>query len=261
VTATAVSGDVRIAYETRGEGPALLLVHGLGYARWGWGPAVEPLAARFRVVLFDNRGIGESDAPVGPYSAGEMAADAAAVLDAAGVERAHVVGTSLGGMVAQTLALEHPERVERLVLACTTPGGPHAFPFPEQTVRLLAEAAQLEPLVALRRFVENALAPDAPEALVEEILALRVANPPDPAGWSAQAGVAAAFDAYDRLGSLDVPTLVLHGSEDGVVDVRNAALLEGLIPGSRVELFQRAGHLFFWEEPQRFVETVTEFLG
>ncbi len=251
---------VRIAWDAVGAGPPLLLIHGLGYARWGWEPVVGPLSERFRVLSFDNRGIGESDVPPGPYSAAELAADTVAVLDAAEVERAHVVGTSLGGMIAQELALSFPERIEKLVLACTTPGGPDAAPMPERTVSLIAEAATLAPEVVLRRFVENALAIDAPEELVERIFRLRLEHPPDPAGWQAQAAAGATFDVFDRLGELRAPTLILHGTEDGVVDVRNASLLAERIPDARVELFEGGGHLFFWERPARFVRAVEEFL-
>ena len=175
---------VRIAWERHGEGPPLLLIHGLGYARWGWEPVLPELAERFDVILFDNRGIGESDAPPGPYTVAEMAGDAVRVLDEAGVERAHVVGTSLGGMIAQELALSHPERVDRLVLACTTPGGPNAHPMPQATVALMAEAATLEPAVALRRFVENALSP----ATVASESRARRADPGAPARDRAAAG-------------------------------------------------------------------------
>lgn len=251
---------VHIAWERRGAGVPLLLVHGLGYARWGWEPVAEPLAERFEVLLFDNRGIGGSAAPPGPYTAAELAADAVGVLDEAGVERAHVLGTSLGGMVAQELALAWPERVDRLVLACTTPGGPHALPMPEQTVMLMAEAPSLEPLVALRRFVENALAPGAPQELVERILAHRVRTAQPREAWLAQAAAGLGFDACDRLAAIAAPTLVLHGDADAVVAVGNAELLAERIPGARVELFERAGHMFFWEQPERFVSVVTEFL-
>ena len=254
---------MKIAWERHGSGPPLLLIHGLGYARWGWEPVLPGLAERFSVVLFDNRGIGESDAPPGPYTAAEMADDAVQVLEEAGIERAHVVGTSLGGMVAQELALSRPERVDRLVLACTTPGGPRAHPMPHVTVALMAEAATLEPAVALRRFVDNALAPATVEAhpeLVERIMAHRLATAQQPLAWAAQAAAGAAFDAYERLGALAAPTLVQHGDEDVVVDPRNADLLVELLPDARLERFPGTGHLFFWEAPGRFVESVGAFL-
>ena len=253
----------RIAWERHGAGAPLLLIHGLGYARWGWEPVLPALAGRFDVILFDNRGIGESDAPPGPYTVAGMASDALKVLDEAGVERAHVVGTSLGGMVAQELALSAPERVDRLVLACTTPGGPKAHPMPQVTVDLLTAAASLEPAVALRRFVENALSPETvtgrPE-VVERVLEHRRATAQDTAAWGAQAAAGAAFDAYDRLAAVTASTLVQHGTEDVVVDPRNSDVLSELVPGARLETFPGTGHLFFWEEPERFVASVASFL-
>jgi pimeloyl-ACP methyl ester carboxylesterase len=132
---------------------------------------------------------------------------------------------------------------------------------PAQTVQLRAEAPSLEPLVALRRFVENALAPGADEELVERILAHRIATAQAPAAWMAQAAAGASFDAWNRLSGLDLPTLVVHGTEDAVVDPANAELLASRIPGARVERFEGCGHLLFWEEPERFVEIVGEFLS
>jgi 3-oxoadipate enol-lactonase len=252
--------SVRIAWERRGDGQPLALVHGLGYARWGWEPVADALAERFEVVLLDNRGIGESDAPAGPYTAAEMAEDVVRVLDEARVDSAHIVGTSLGGIVAQELALRS-ERVDRLVLVCTTPGGPNAAPMPLVTARLIAEAASLEPIVALRRFVENALAPGAPEELVERILAHRLRTAQPPAAWAAQAAAGVSFDAWDRLPELRAPTLVLHGTEDVVVDPANSTLLVERIPDARLEWFTGCGHLLFWEEPERFVGLVGEFLS
>jgi 3-oxoadipate enol-lactonase len=255
--------SIHIAWERHGVGEPLLLIHGLGYARWGWEPVLPGLAERFAVVTFDNRGIGESDAPDGPYTVAQMAADTVQVLDEAGVERAHVVGTSLGGMVAQELALSYPDRVERLVLAATTPGGPRSHPMPQVTIDLWGQTATLEPVVALRRFVENALAPktvaERPE-IVERILTHRLATAQDPVAWAAQASAGATFDAYDRLGGLVAPTLVQHGSEDVVVDPRNAELLVGLVPDARFEAFPGTGHIYYWEQPERFVSSVTSFL-
>ena len=251
-------GEPRIAYEAVGSGSPVLLVQGLGYPRWGWEPVVERLQDGFLVVSFDNRGIGESDVPPGPYTAAGMAEDAVAVLDAAGIERADVVGASLGGMIAQELVLAHPERVDRLALICTTPGGAEAYPLPEPTLRLLAEAPSLAPQDALRLFIENAMV--ARGALVDELYARRLASPPDPAGWQAQAAAGATFDAYDRLGAIQAPTLVVHGTEDNVVDPRNAELLAARISDARLELVPGTGHMLFWERPDRFAELLREFL-
>jgi pimeloyl-ACP methyl ester carboxylesterase len=225
---------VKIAWEERGSGAPLLLIQGLGYARWSWEPIVPPLAERHRVLFFDNRGIGESDKPAGPYTARQMADDALQVLDEAGVDQADVLGASLGGMIAQELAVA-------------------------ATVRLFQEAASLEPEVALRRFVENALGPDAPLALVDELTARRLANPPDPAGWQAQAAAGTTFLGVD--GAIDAPTLLVTGTHDNVVDPRNSSVLAERIPGARLETLERLGHLFFWEDPGRFVRIVEEFLA
>jgi pimeloyl-ACP methyl ester carboxylesterase len=210
------------------------------------------------VVSFDNRGIGESDKPQGPYTAAQMAGDALQVMDEAGIERAHVVGASLGGMIAQELVAAAPERVDKLVLCCTTPGGPGAVPMPEVTIRLFAEAASLPPDVALRRFVENGLGADPPAGLVDELFAGRLANPLDPAGWQAQAAAGMGFQGINA--EITAPTLILSGTSDNVVDYRNAELLAARIPGSQVELLDGAGHLFFWERPDESVRLINGFL-
>jgi pimeloyl-ACP methyl ester carboxylesterase len=250
---------VKIAWESTGSGSPLLLIQGLGYGRWGWDPIVPGLDTRHLVIAFDNRGIGESDKPDGPYTAAQMAGDALQVLDEAGIERAHVFGASLGGMIAQELAVMAPERVDKLVLGCTTPGGPNAVPMPEVTLALFAEAASLAPEVALRRFVENALGESPPPDLVDELFALRVLNPPDPGGWQAQAAAGMGFQGVD--GEITAPTLILAGTADNVVDFRNCELLAARIPGSRVELLEGCGHLFFWEQPGECVSIINDFLG
>jgi pimeloyl-ACP methyl ester carboxylesterase len=257
---TTVLEGVRLAYSVEGAGEPVLMIQGLGYGRRGWGPAPGMLAQRFQVVTFDNRGFGESDAPPGPYTTATLAGDALAVLDAAEIDRAHVVGISLGGMVAQELALAQSERVRKLVLCSTTAGGPTAVPMPEQTVALMGRASHLDPHDALHQFVVNALSADPPAELVEEIVAYRAANPPDPAGWWAQAAAGAAHDAMARLGEIRVPTLVVHGTVDNVVDVGNARLLADAISGARVELFEGVGHLLPWERPKEFTALVEGFL-
>ena len=264
----AFSGGVRIAYELHdragADQPWVCLIHGLGYGRWGWQPVVGPLAERFRVVVFDNRGIGASDVPAGPYSASQMASDVVAVLDSAGIERTHVVATSLGGMIAQELAIGSPARVDRLVLVSTTPGGAGSYPMPEASIRLIAEMPGLPLEESLRRGVHNALSPGAlaeQPSLVEQINTLRLANPFDLGGWQSQAIGGATYDGKDRWRSIAAPTLVIHGTADTVVDYRNSKLLASGLPDARLLLFEGAGHLLFWEQPERFVRVVSEFLA
>jgi 3-oxoadipate enol-lactonase len=250
---------MNIAWDSTGDGAPLLLIQGLGYGRWGWGPLVPGLAERYRVLTFDNRGVGESDKPEGAYTTAEMAQDALQVLDEAEVERAHVLGASLGGMIAQELAAAHPERVDKLVLACTTPGGSAGLPMPEVTVRLFEETAGLDPLEAMRLFTFNAFAPAAPAELVEGVFRRRLENPPDPVGWQGQAAAGMTFAGVSE--PIDAPTLILTGTADNVVDPGNADLLAARIPGARVERIEGGGHMFFWEQPDACVRIVSEFLG
>ena len=250
---------MRIKWEERGSGAPLLLIQGLGYARWSWEPIVPALAERYRVLFFDNRGIGDSEKPEGPYTARIMADDAVQVLDEAGVDRAHVLGASLGGMIAQELAVLAPERVDKLVLCCTHPGVAHGLPMPDVTVRLFEEAKTLAPDVALRRFVENALGADPPAGVVDEIYRRRVENPLDPAGWQAQAAAGTTFAGVDE--PIRQETLIVTGTEDDVVAPGNSDVLAARIAGSRVERLEGAGHLCWWEQPDAFVRIVEEFLG
>lgn len=255
---------MRIAHETRGAGEPLVLVHGLAYDRAGWGGLPDLLAERFRVVLIDNRGVGESDAPPGPYTVAEMAEDVVGVLDELGLERTNLFGVSLGGYIAQELTLTHPERVEKLVLCSTAPGGPKAVPMPQRTQEVFATYPTMEREAGLRMFVENSLGErgvhDLPE-LVEEIFQYRLGHAPTVEAWAAQAAAGATYDSYDRVGEIGVPTLVVHGGADVVVDPGNARLLGELIPNARVELVADRGHLLVWEDSERVAELVTEFLS
>jgi pimeloyl-ACP methyl ester carboxylesterase len=254
---------VRLAYEEAGSGVPLLFVQGLGYDRNGFGPLPRLLADDFRVLRFDNRGVGDSDVPAGPYSVAQMADDAVEVLDAAGIERAHVLGVSLGGYIAQELAVAHPERVDKLVLVSTAPGGPNQYPMPARGIDAFARFPLMEREAGLRLMVENSLGDHAvrerPE-LVEEVYAYRLERAPTLAGWQAQAIAGASFDVYDRLGAVTAPTLVIHGTADTVVDPRNAELLAERIPRARVHLIPDRGHLVIWQEGELIAPVVREFL-
>jgi 3-oxoadipate enol-lactonase len=193
-----------------------------------------------------------------------MAGDALAVLDHAGIGAAHVLGASLGGMIAQEFAVRYPDRVSRLVLAYITPGWPFAYPMPLPSVRLIAASRRLRPDEALRRHVENALSAstvaDRPE-LVERIINCQGSvSARDPEAWQAQATAGGRYTGSFRERRIRARTLILHGTADRVVDPRNARLLAGRIEDAGLVTFPELGHLFIWEDPGAFATAVTSFL-
>jgi pimeloyl-ACP methyl ester carboxylesterase len=262
-TRFARNGPVRIAYDVRGHGRPLVLVQGVGIGRWGWEPVADRLARRFQVITIDNRGVGASDSPPGPFTTAAMAGDVLAVLDHAGIQRASVLGTSLGGMVAQELALAHPDRVDRLVLVATLPGGPRSRPMPLGTTYLFAAAPFLTSKLRLQQFVHNALGPATrrgrPE-IAERLAAAKQASPQSETAWRAQVAAGMLFNPLGRQRDLTQPTLVMQGTADQVVDPSNADVLADLLPNAGVELLDGAGHLLYWEQPRRFARMVAGFL-
>lgn len=262
-TRHATRDGVRLAFEELGAGDPLVFVHGLAYDRRGWGPLPRLLAEDFRVVLVDNRGVGDSDAPPGPYSVSAMADDVVAVLDAGGIDRANLFGVSLGGFIAQELALAHPERVRRLVLCSTSPGGPDAFPMPAAGIEAFARYPTMEREAGLRLMAENSLGDqgvrERPE-LAEEIHRYRLARAPSVAAWEAQRAASSAWDAGDRVSGIAAPTLVIHADADTVIDVRNGELLAERIPSARMLRIPDRGHLVMWQEGEMLAPIVRDFL-
>jgi 3-oxoadipate enol-lactonase len=246
------TGPVKLYYESRGRGPAVLLVMGLGMTLSGWWRTVPVLARSFRVLTFDNRGIGRSDSAALPYSVAAMADDAIAVLDAAGEQRAHVYGISLGGMVAQELALRHPDRVRALVLGATTPGGSRGVLAGVPALGFFSRAAAMAPEEALWAAVPYTYAETTRRRHAERIaedIAHRVRFPPDPSAYGHQVAAAATHNTFHRLGEIAAPTLVVHGEEDAVVPPQHARLLAEAILGAELRLWPEAGHLYVTDEP------------
>ncbi len=254
---------VSIAYEVVGDhGPYLVLIHGLGYGTWGWGPFAELLARRRRLVLLDNRGIGASDAPPGPYTVEAMAADVAGLLDELALDGADVLGASLGGMIALRLALDVPDRVRRVVLVAATLGEELGTPLPRTTERLLRGGLPTAP-ESERRLVSGALSPrtlaERP-GLVDTIVELRERYPQPVSAWEAQAAASASFAVSSGFERLTNPVLALAGLDDTVIDPRNSELLARMLPNARAELLPGTGHLSFWEHPERLASIVETFL-
>jgi pimeloyl-ACP methyl ester carboxylesterase len=258
---------MRIAYELCGRlhrrRPWLVLIQGMGFDRHGWDRIPGKLRRRFRLVLVDNRGCGRSDRAGRSFTVADMAGDVVAVLDAAGIRRAHVLGASLGGMVAQELAIRHPDRVDALVLVCTAPGWPFAYPMPAPSVRLLVATARMPAEAARRRHTENALSARAVRErpdLVDRLLERQGSRPAGRGTLSAQAAAGARYAGRLRQSRIRARTLVLHGDADTVVDPRNGRLLAARIPGAQLRIFPGLGHLLFWEDPDGFAAAVASFL-
>jgi pimeloyl-ACP methyl ester carboxylesterase len=258
----------------------IALVEGLGYGRWMWRWQRERLAeAGYRVVVWDNRGTGDSDAqssgarqasergsetPEGPYTIEQMASDLDAVLDAAGVERTHVVGASMGGMIAQQYALDY-DRAESLGLLCTSPGGDDAHEVPEETqARMFDVPADADEREAIRFKMKPAMTDEfwaANDDLVEDIVDWRLASDASDAAREAQAAGVMAFDVSDRLDEIEIPALVAHGTDDRVLPVENADLLHEGLPNARLAIFEGGSHLFFIEQSETVTDHLLEFLN
>jgi pimeloyl-ACP methyl ester carboxylesterase len=248
----AKSRGANLYYETAGSGPPVLLISGQGMTLAAWWRTVGELSRSFRVVTFDNRDIGRSSRTAWPYVVAQMAEDAISVLDAAGVERAHVYGMSLGGMVAQELAIRHSDRVSALVLGSTTAGGPEAIVDPQPLtffVRVGAMAPEEAEWAAVPYNYSLRTRRERGDRIAEDI-ARRIEHQTDTLAYLHQVAAAATHNTVGRLGLIKAPTLVVNGEEDIVMPPLNGRLLAQGIPGAQLKTWPDAGHLYTTDEPE-----------
>jgi pimeloyl-ACP methyl ester carboxylesterase len=252
----------RIAWESDGpEGaPAVLLVMGLAWPAASWYRQVPALAERFRVLRVDNRGAGlTGDVPGAPYTVETMAADCLAVLDEAGVTEAHVVGISMGGLMAQELALTVPERVRSLCLMATHPGISHAVVNPD-AMEMLMKRGEMTPEAAAEASIPFNYAPSTSRERIEEDWAVRFPVAATNAGYMAQAMGTSQWAGFDRIPGITTPTLVLHGELDRLVPLANGEILAGRIPGAELVTVPGGNHVLTTDEPEQVAKILLDWL-
>ena len=245
-------------------GEAMLGITGFGCGSQLFRPVLPLFSDRFDCIIYDNRAAGRSSTPLLPTSMPELASDAVRVLDALGVDAAHVHGVSMGGMIAQELALRHPDRVRSLVLQGTTPGGPRSTGPTAET--LLALAAQRVPLsrerkieMLTRQLFSDAYATAHPDEVLEHLGRLG-ADRAGVRGALQHLTASTVHDTVSRLRSVQAPTLVLHGQLDRMVSVANARLLAERIPRARLAVIEGAGHLPLLEQPLDVRDLILEWM-
>ena len=250
----------KIYWDEQGVGQPVLLIMGLGWASNMWYRTRPILASCYRTIAFDNRGAGRSDVPPGPYAISTMASDAAAVLDALGVETAHLVGASMGGMIAQEFALQYPKRVRSLVLACTAPGGPHAVQAEPEVIQMLfrREGSPKERAEAVVPFIYDVSTPR--ERIDQDLEALSEWYP-NSTGYMAQLQGILGWEAYSRLPQIAAPTMVIHGMNDRLVPPGNADLIATRVRVAKLVKFPNAGHILMSDQPEAVHQAILEFLS
>lgn len=246
----------------RGTGEPYLLIQGLSGTHASWGePFLSAMEPGLELITYDHRGVGYSEAHDGPFTIADLADDAAGLLDALGIERAHVLGISMGGMIAQELALRHPARLRTLALGCTYAGGPEGrLTDPAAIQRLVGAMASGDAEGVLRASydvnVSPAFAEDPDHYAAFRAMALSV-----PVGVPVifdQLRATAVHDTSARLGEITAPTIVVHGDTDLMLDVANGRAIARAIPGARLEILEGVGHMFWWEQPERSAALLRE---
>jgi 3-oxoadipate enol-lactonase len=261
--AVTTKGDVTLWWSAEGDpGVPLLLIQGLGYTADLWFRVLPGLSAPRRTIRFDNRGVGRSNVPPTPWTIEEMADDAADVLDAAGVERAHVFGVSMGGLIAQELTLRHPDRVCSLVLGCTHPGGSDAVRMDPAAATMLMDRTARSAREAIEASVPFLYAETTSRDDIDGDLAARVRYALRATSyWGQLDAMRQHGGTLSRLPAIAAPTLVIHGSADKLVKPGNAELIAAAIPGARLEWLEGAGHLFWTDQTERTIEVINAFLA
>lgn len=255
--------DIQLYYQVMGDGPPLLLLMGQRRNHAWFYRQTQDLAKHFQLILLDNRGAGQSGKPDEPYRIADMAEDTVNLMDALGLASAHVLGVSMGGCIAQEMALDFPQRVRGLVLACTTCGGNEALAAPAHIMQFYADPQGLGPEDIMRRnlrlYFSDRYLREAPQE-VESFIQMALEDQQPAFAFKRQMAAFKDFASAGRLPGLSQPTLIVTGSDDELIPTENSLILAGLIPDSSLMMFPQGRHCFFIEMAKWFNKEVISFL-
>lgn len=260
-------GDVSIYYEVHGEGEPLVLIMGYGHNSGHWFSQIPGLSQEYGVIAFDNRGTGRSDKPDIPYTVQTLAEDMSGLLEALGIDAAHIYGVSMGGMIAQEFALCYPDKVISLILGCTNCGGRNSIMPDAEAMDLLFNAERMKrltpeqnaretlPFLCNQEFIDNN--PD----IVEQYITKTVEYVTPLHSYRRQTGAIMKHDTYERLPQIKAPTLVIAGTADRLIPAENSRILASRIPTAELVTLENIGHGFFIEAVEEANKAILDFLG
>lgn len=255
--------DITLYYEIHGSGFPVLFISGLGAGTWAWEPQAPYFSRSYQMISFDNRGAGRTSTPPGPYSIEQMALDSIRLMHSLDIDKAFVIGLSMGGMIAQELALILPHRISGLVLAATHPGGEMRILGSPEVYHRLMDNNGLSQEEIVEKNIPILFSPKTVTHRPEIIQAYRerqksIPEQPEQA-FAAQQEAIQAFDCSRRLSKIKAPTLVLAGEDDQLIPAENARRMAEHIPDSQIEIMSHAGHLIHMEQTEKFNKIIDEF--
>ena len=256
--------DIRIAYATIGSGTPLILIGGYSLTKENWQTLIPYLSEYFQVIIFDNRGIGDTESEKQKFSVADMAADTVALMDGLGIDKAYIFGISMGGLIAQNICLDYPSRVIKAALGCTTHGGREAVPGAKAAMQSLGDAAN--PAIAREDSLKTSLpfffSDDFREKNNSEIdgfIKQSLATKRSEGGLKGQMGALGVYNSKPRLAEINLPVLIMTGDEDMIIPAENSHLLQAAISGAEISIVKGTGHLFYLENPEYVGSNLVNF--
>lgn len=255
---------IQMYYDVQGDGEPLVMIQGLGYSSDFWFEQVPTLSETYRLVLFDNRDVGQTEKVNDEYSILDMAQDTRSLLDHLNIENAHILGLSMGGYIAQEFAINWPQRVNKLILISTHYGGPDYMEATEDLWEEILDVSGLSLEEAYRKGVRYAVTSDffeSNQSTVDKLVQMRLENPQPPDAFQRQFAAASNFASKERLDQIKAKTLVIAGQKDRIVPLKLARSLHQELPNSQIKIINNAAHLVHIEQPEEVNSAILKFLG